>query len=91
MAKVNTFFCDCGRTLGRPAVDVMMPDDPPTYNVVHFCARPEDGKLRGLRCGGCGQWWDFIPPTKYPDYADVRKSCAPSTCTTIEHLNGRCQ
>jgi len=90
MAKVNTFFCNCGKTLGRPANSMPDPEAAPIYNVVPWHARPGDGALRGVRCAGCGQWWTFKEPKQWLDYADVSKSCAPFTCSTIDHLNGRC-
>ena len=90
MAKVNTFFCNCGRTIGRPANFAPGVKDAPTYNVVPWHARPGDGKLKGVRCSSCGQWWDFKEPKKWLDYADVSKSCEPFSCSTIDHINGRC-
>ena len=89
MAKINTFFCDCDKTLNRPTNTIPKLDAKPIYNVVPWHARPGDGVIRGLRCGKCGQWWDFIEPKQWPDYADVRKSCAPG-CSAHDHFNGRC-
>ena len=88
MAKVNTFFCDCGKTIGRP--ENRMPGDEATYAVVPWHARPGDAAIRGIRCSKCGQWWDFVEPKQWLDYADVRKSCAPHTCSATNHINGRC-
>lgn len=91
MAKVNTFFCNCGRTIGRPANVAPGVKDAPIYNVVAWHARPGDGKLRGIRCGDCGQWWTYKEPKKWMEYADVSKSCEPFTCLPQDHLNGRCE
>jgi len=91
MAKVNTFFCNCGRTIGRPANFAPGVKDAPIYNVVPWHARPGDGVLRGIRCGTCGQWWTFKEPKKWTEFVDVSKSCEPLTCSTIDHLNGRCE
>ena len=90
MAKVNTFFCDCGHTLGRPANILPAPDAPPIYNAVPWNARPCDGKFHGVRCNKCHQWWTFVEPKQWMDYADVRKSCGPS-CSAHDHFNGRCK
>lgn len=90
MAKVNTFFCNCGRTIGRPANVAPGVKDAPCYNVVPWHARPGDGKIRGIRCGNCGQWWMFKEPKQWMEYADVSKSCEPFTCRPTDHLNGRC-
>jgi hypothetical protein len=90
MAKVNTFFCDCGKTIGRPANVMPDKDDSPIYSVVPWYAREGDGKIHGVRCGKCRQWWQFIEPKQWVDFADVRKSCAPNTCSTMDHINGRC-
>ena len=89
MAKVNTFFCDCGRTIGRPENKAPLRNDAPCYNVVPWYARPGDGVLKGIRCGDCGQWWDFKEPKQWLEFVDVSKSCPPS-CTAHMHFNGRC-
>ena len=91
MAKVNTFFCNCGKTIGRPVNVCPGPKDAPIYNVVPWHARPGDGKLRGIRCGDCGQWWTYKEPKQWTAYADVSKSCEPFTCLPQDHLNGRCE
>lgn len=90
MAKYATFLCECRKEISRPYNS--NPDEgAPRYAVVPWHARPGDAVIRGIRCGDCGQWWDFVKPTKFKKFVDVRPSCLPDQCTTMAHLNGECQ
>lgn len=92
MAEVNTFFCDCGRTIGRPEIKCPAEDAPPVFGVIHWYARHGiDGALWGIRCGDCGQWWEYAPPANPKDpYPEVFQTCKPNTCKTSDHINGEC-
>ena len=80
MAIVNTFLCNCGRTIGRPGNVAPGKDDPPRYGGVAWHARSQDAPMKAIRCGDCKQWWTFTKPKVHKAYADVKKCCTTWRC-----------
>ena len=80
MAIVNTFLCNCGRTIGRPINKAPADDAPPQYAGVPWHARPEDAPITGIKCGSCSTNWKFVKPKVHKQYADVSKCCVAWKC-----------
>jgi len=80
MAIVNTFLCNCGRTIGRPADKRPEDDAPPQYAGVAWYARPVDAPVKSIRCGSCSQWWTYLP-AKQGIYCEVRACCTTWRCS----------
>ena len=77
MAKVNTFFCTCGRTIGRPKDE---PHEMTGWGIVPWHATIGQAKLHGIKCGTCRLNWLFTPSIG-GIYAEVEQCCADDRCS----------
>jgi len=77
MAKVNTFFCTCGRTIGRPKDEAA---ECAGWGVVPWHAVLGQAKLHGIKCGSCRLNWLFTPSIG-GIYAEVEPCCADDRCS----------
>lgn len=77
MAKVNTFFCTCGRTIGRPKDE---PSERTGWGIVPWHAGLGQAKLHGIKCGSCRLNWLFTPSIG-GKYAEVEQCCADDRCS----------
>jgi hypothetical protein len=77
MAKVNTFFCNCGRTIGRPKDE---PSERTGWGIVPWHAVLGQAKLHGIKCGSCRLNWLFTPSIG-GKFAEVEQCCADDRCS----------
>ena len=78
MAIQSTFKCECGRKISRMYNARSFMDATSDKGFVYAAPAWDhiagDGVLRGITCGSCGNYHEFIAAPEAAPYANVRRT-----------------